>query len=125
LDNPSYESNKGTNWWTTKDHKAVYFNYARDLLFELLNKKSFKGDEIFQKLEKSNESFAITSITFYEIVSFFMSSGRQVPPINLLQVYGFSKEDGQKAAELELELQKKEDKKIMVTEFDNSCSCYE
>jgi predicted nucleic acid-binding protein len=41
-----------------------------DVLFELLNKKSTKGKEIFQKLEKSNESFAITSITFYEIVSF-------------------------------------------------------
>ena len=68
-----------------------------DVLFELLNKKSSKGDEIFQKLEKSNESFAITSITFYEIVSFFMTSGRQVPAINLLQVYGFSKEDAQKA----------------------------
>jgi hypothetical protein len=55
-----------------------------DVLFELLNKKSTKGEEIFQKLEKSNESFAITSITFYEIVSFFMESRREVPPINLL-----------------------------------------
>jgi predicted nucleic acid-binding protein len=64
-----------------------------DVLFELLNKKSTKGKEIFQKLEKSNECFAITSITFYEIVSFFMESGREVPLINLLQVYEFSKED--------------------------------
>ena len=56
-----------------------------DVLFELLNKKSSKGDEIFQKLEKSNESFAITSITFYEMVSFFMLRGRQVPPINFFK----------------------------------------
>ena len=56
-----------------------------DVLIELLNKKSSKGDEIFQKLEKSNESFAITSITFYEIVSFFMLRGRQVPPINFFK----------------------------------------
>ena len=88
-----------------------------DVLFELLNKKSSKGDEIFQKLEKSNQSFAITSITFYEIVSFFMSSGRQIPPINLLQVYGFSKEDAQKAAELELKLQRKENKTVMITDL--------
>jgi predicted nucleic acid-binding protein len=86
-----------------------------DVLFELLNKKSTKGDEIFQKLEKSNESFAITSITFYQIVSFFITSDRQVPPINLLQVYGFSKEDAQKAAELELILQKKDKKEIGTT----------
>ena len=68
-----------------------------DALFELLNKKSAKGDVIFQNLEKGNESFAITSITFYEIISSFILSGKTVPPINLLQVYGFSKEDAQKA----------------------------
>jgi len=87
------------------------------MLFELLNKKSAKGDEIFQKIEKSNESFAITSITFYEIVSFFMASGRKVPPINLLQGFGFSKEDAQKAAELELTLLNKGKKKIMITDL--------
>ena len=45
--------------------------------------------------------------------SFLMVNGINVPPINLLQIYGFSKEDAQKAAELELELQKKgKEKKI-------------
>ena len=88
-----------------------------DVLFELLNKKSAKGEVIFQKLEKSNESFAITSMTFYEIVSFFMVRGKKVPPINWLQVYGFSKEDAQKAAELELTLQNKGQKKIMITDL--------
>jgi len=89
-----------------------------DVLVKLLNKNSAKGDEIFQKLEKSNESFAITSITFYEIVSLFMVNGINVPPINLLQIYGFSKEDAQKAAELELELQKKgKEKKIGTTDL--------
>jgi predicted nucleic acid-binding protein len=88
-----------------------------DVLFEFLNKKSTKGKEIFQKLEKSNESFAITSIAFYEIVSFFMESGREVPLINLLQVYEFSKEDAQKAAELELELHKKGKEKMMTTDL--------
>ena len=89
-----------------------------DILVKLLNKNSAKGDEIFQKLEKSNESFAITSITFYEIVSLFMVNGINVPPINLLQIYGFSKEDAQKAAELELELQKKgKEKKIGTTDL--------
>ncbi len=30
-----------------------------------------------------------------------------LPPVYLLQVYGFSKEDAQKAAELEIELENK------------------
>ena len=47
-----------------------------------------------------------------------MVNGINVPPINLLQIYGFSKEDAQKAAELELELQKKgKEKKIGTTDL--------
>src|SRR6476620_11160569 len=99
--------------------EIICFDIFRNgyMLFELLNKKSAKGEIIFQKIEKSNESFAITSITFYEIVSFFMESGREVPLINLLQVYEFSKEDAQKAAELELELHKKGKEKMMTTDL--------
>ena len=39
-----------------------------------------------------------------ETISYFKKSGRDVPPIHLLQVYGFSNEDAQKAADLEIEL---------------------
>jgi predicted nucleic acid-binding protein len=46
-----------------------------------------------------------------------MESGREVPLINLLQVYEFSKEDAQKAAELELELHKKGKEKMMTTDL--------
>ena len=77
-----------------------------DTLFDILYEDSKKGQDIFEKLEKSNEDFAITSITLYEIISYFKKSGRDVPPIHLLQVYGFSKEDAQKAADLEIELDK-------------------
>ncbi len=77
-----------------------------DALYEILNKNSRKGEEIFQQLKKSSESFAITSITLYEILSFFMKRGKDkdIPPIQLLRVYGFSKEDANKAAKLEREL---------------------
>lgn len=87
-----------------------------DALFEILNKNSTKGEKIFQQLKKSSESFAITSITLYEILSFFMKKGKDkdIPPIQLLRVYGFSKEDAKKAAELERELENN-GKKVLTT----------
>ena len=87
-----------------------------DALFEILNKNSKRGEEIFQQLKKSSESFAITSITLYEILSFFMKKGddKDIPPIQLLRVYGFSKEDANKAAELERELENN-GKKVLTT----------
>ena len=79
-----------------------------DALIEILNKKSKKGQEIYEKLEQNKEIFAITSITLYEILHFFMKMKMNTfPPIHLLQVYGFSKEAAQKAAELVIELEKK------------------
>lgn len=79
-----------------------------DALIEILNKKSKKGQKIYEKMELSGEIFAITSITLYEILYFFMKMKMNIlPPIHLLHVYGFSKEDAQKAAELEIELENK------------------
>ncbi|MER5176619.1 MAG: type II toxin-antitoxin system VapC family toxin [Candidatus Nitrosocosmicus sp.] len=79
-----------------------------DALIEVLNKKSKKGQEIYEKMEQNKESFAITSITLYEILHFFMKMKMNTfPPLHLLQVYGFSKEAAQKAAELVIELEKK------------------
>ncbi len=77
-----------------------------DVLIKLLNKKSAQGQNIYENLEKNGGHFAITSITLYETLYFFMNMKMDIlPPIHLLQVYGFSKQDAQKAAELEIELE--------------------
>jgi predicted nucleic acid-binding protein len=76
-----------------------------DVLIKILNKKSMRGQEIYEKLEKNGGHFGITSITLYETLHFFMRKKLKTPPIHLLQVYGFSKQDAQKAAELEIELE--------------------
>ena len=78
-------------------------------MLQILNKGSDKGQEIFEKLEKSQETFAITSITLYDIQSFLIDKEIDIiaSPIHLLQVYEFSKEDTQKAIEMKLELKKK------------------
>jgi predicted nucleic acid-binding protein len=76
-----------------------------DVLVKILNKKSTRGQEIYEKLEKNGGHFAITSITLYETLHFFMKMKMKTPPIHLLQVYGFSKQDAEKAVELEIELE--------------------
>jgi len=80
-----------------------------DALLQILDKKSDKGQEIFEKLEKSKEIFVITSITLYDVQSLLIDKGIDISSsmIHLLQVYDFSKEDAQKAIEMELELKKK------------------
>jgi predicted nucleic acid-binding protein len=83
-----------------------------DALLQILDKNS-KGQEIFEKLEKSNDTFAITSITLYDVQSFLVEKGVDIPsPIHLLRIYDFSKEDAQKAIEMEFELKKKYGKKM-------------
>ncbi len=76
-----------------------------DVLIKILNKKSLQGQEIYERLEKNGGHFGITSITLYETLHLFMKMKLETPPIHLLQVYGFSKLDAQKAAELEIELE--------------------
>ena len=79
-----------------------------DVLIKILNKKSLQGQEIYEKLEKNGGHFGITSITLYEILHFFMKMNMKTPPIHLLHVCEFSKQDAQKAAELEIELENRE-----------------
>lgn len=80
-----------------------------DALLQILDKGSNKGQEIFEKLNQSQETFAITSNTLYEVQSLLIDNGIDIiaSSIHLLHVYGFSKEDARKAIELKLELKKK------------------
>jgi predicted nucleic acid-binding protein len=80
-----------------------------DALLQILDKKSNKGQEILEKLEKSKDVFAITSLTLYDVQSFLIERAIDIlpPSVGLLQVYGFAKEDAKKAIELKCELKKK------------------
>jgi hypothetical protein len=46
-----------------------------DALLQILDKGSDKEQEIFEKLEKSKETFAIASITLYEVEFFLIDKG--------------------------------------------------
>ncbi|MGN6624647.1 MAG: hypothetical protein ACTHKF_10220 [Candidatus Nitrosocosmicus sp.] len=84
----------------------IFINY--DNLLQILDKESEKGQEIFEKLEKRQETFAITSIYLYQVQSLLIDIGIDIAasPINLLQVYEFSKEDTKKAIEMKMELKR-------------------
>jgi predicted nucleic acid-binding protein len=84
-----------------------------DALLQILDKKSNKGQELFEKLEKSKDVFAIASITLYDAQSFLVERELDIlPALYLLQVCDFSKEDVQKSIEMEFELKKKKGKKM-------------
>jgi predicted nucleic acid-binding protein len=55
-----------------------------DVLVKILNKKSTRGQEIYEKLKINGGHFAITSITLYETLHFFMKMKMKTPPIHLL-----------------------------------------
>jgi predicted nucleic acid-binding protein len=80
-----------------------------NVLIKLLNKKSVQDKNICEKLEKNGGHFEITSITLYETLYFYKKMKMNIlPPLYLLHVLEFSKQDAQKAAELEIELENKE-----------------
>ena len=61
LDNLSYESNKRTRKWWTIDHIAVYSNYARDLVYDII-KYGYNYLIFFHLKLKSHQSKEIQNI---------------------------------------------------------------
>jgi predicted nucleic acid-binding protein len=78
-----------------------------DALIEILDKQSIVGQQIVEKIRKSNDSFAITALTLMKVLYGFIKFQKNVPPIHLLQICDFSKKDAQKATELQIDLEKK------------------
>ena len=79
-----------------------------DVLIEISDRHSEKGDQIYQKIISSEEKdIAITSITLYETLYRLMKFKKPFYYLPLFNVYEFSKEDSHQAAKLDLELEKK------------------
>lgn len=87
-----------------------------DVLIEVTDKFSKKGDQIYQKIISSEDDVAITSITMYEALYGLMKYSKPFQQLFLFRVFDFSNEDAQQAARLELNLEKK-DKKIKRTDI--------
>jgi predicted nucleic acid-binding protein len=87
-----------------------------DVLIEISDKNSVKGNQIYEKIISSRENIAITSITLYETLYGLLKSEKPIQYLLSFPVYDFSKEDAQQAAKFEIELEKK-GKKIKRTDI--------
>jgi predicted nucleic acid-binding protein len=87
-----------------------------DVLIELADKASVKGDEIYQKIISTQDNVAITSITMHEALYGLMKYAKPFQRLFSFQVFDFTKEDAQQAATIEVKLEKK-GKKIKRTDI--------
>jgi len=87
-----------------------------DVLIEISDKNSLKGNQIYEKIISSRENIAITSITLYETLYGLLKSEKLIQYLLSFPVYDFSKDDAQQAAKFEIELEKK-GKKIKRTDI--------
>ena len=81
-----------------------------DVLIEISDKNSVKGNQIYEKIISSRENIAITSITLYETLYGLLKSEKPIENLLSFPVYDFSKDNAQQAAKFEIELEKREEK---------------
>jgi len=78
-----------------------------DVLIDIFDKQSERGDLALQKLDRSGEDIAITSITLHEILFGHYKYKKQVKDILQINTIEFNKKDAELSAKIEFELEKK------------------
>lgn len=78
-----------------------------DVLIEIFDKNSEKGDLALKKLESSKEDIAITSITLHEVLFGHYKYKKKVNDILQINTIAFNKNDAALSAKIEYELEKK------------------
>jgi len=77
-----------------------------DVLIEIFDRKSEKGDEALKKLIESGEKISITVITLHEILYGLQKYAKPVKEVLQLPVLDYTKNDAILAAKIELEMEK-------------------
>jgi tRNA(fMet)-specific endonuclease VapC len=101
-----------------------------NVLIEILDKKSQKGDEALNKIVESNENITITATNLHEILYGLQKYAKPIKEILQLPVLSYTKEDAKLAAELELKTEKtgitirRTDAMIAATTINNNASLY-
>jgi len=101
-----------------------------DVLIEIFDKKSQRGDEALNKIVESRESISITAINLHEVLYGLQKYARPVKEILQLPVLNYTKKDAKLAAELELEMEKtgreirRTDAMIAAISINNSASLF-
>jgi len=78
-----------------------------NVLIEIFDKKSVKGDEALEMILESGESISITAINLHEILYGLRKYARPVKEVLRLPVLGYAKEDASLSAKIELETESK------------------
>ena len=79
-----------------------------DVLIEIFDKKSSKGDEALNKIIQSGESICITAINLHEILYGLHKYAKQIQAILNLPILDYTKKDAKLSAKLEVEMEKGE-----------------
>ena len=79
-----------------------------DVLIEIFDKKSIKGDMALKKIENTGEDIAITSLILHEILYGIYKYGKKkLKGIEHLETIEFNQDDAKLSAKLELGCEKK------------------
>jgi tRNA(fMet)-specific endonuclease VapC len=78
-----------------------------DVLIEILDKKSEKGDEALKQVLESEEEICTTVINLHEILYGLHKYGKPVKEILLLPVLNYVKKDAVLSSKIELEAEEK------------------
>jgi tRNA(fMet)-specific endonuclease VapC len=101
-----------------------------DVLIEVFDKKSVRGDEVLRNLEKHGGDVATTVINLHEILYGLMKYAQPVKDVLLLPVLDFSKRDAVLSADLELKAEevglpvRRTDAMIAAITINNGASLY-
>lgn len=101
-----------------------------NVLIEIFDKKSQKGDEALNKIIESSENITITAINLHEILYGLQKYAKPIKEILQLPVLNYTKKDAKLAAELELKMEKtgttirRTDAMIAAITINNNASLY-
>ena len=77
-----------------------------DVLIEILDRKSSKGDEALKQIIESGEKIATTAINMHEVLYGLRKYSKPVKEILLIPTLNYTKEDAVLASKIELETEK-------------------
>ncbi len=77
-----------------------------DVLIEILDRKSERGDQVLKKIIGSGEEIATTALCLHEVLYGLQKYGKPVKELLLLPILSFTKKDAGLSSKLELEMEK-------------------
>jgi predicted nucleic acid-binding protein len=78
-----------------------------DVLIEILDKKSLKGDQALKQITESKEEVSTTVISLHEVLYGLHKYGKPIKELLLLPILSYTKKDAVLASKIELEVEKK------------------